>query len=149
MLPISICLPDCNAIRISRATSFTAVETFGKGRITFKFDEFISEAFCPFPLFPSDGFSVPFFQFFVTSPPLTAGGLKCFAYFHCHTSLDAESFLISGIKIVIIKIAFFENLVLADCPAVILGFAKIQSRSHRIIFTMFPPLRSIGKVFQI
>ena len=29
-----------------------------------------------------EGFCVSFFQFFVTSPPLTAVGLKCFAYFH-------------------------------------------------------------------
>ena len=82
MLPISICLPDCNAIRISGATSFAAVETFGKGRITFKINEFIAQAFCPFPLLQLDGFCVLFFQFFVAVPPLTAGGLKCFAYFH-------------------------------------------------------------------
>ena len=125
MLPISIFLPGNNAIRISGATSFAAVETFGKGRITFKINEFITQAFCPFPLLLLDGFCVLLSQIFIFRPPLTAGSLKCFAYFHCHTSLDAESFWISGIKIVIGKIAIFENLVFADHPSAVLGFAKI------------------------
>ena len=56
ILPISNFLHGSNTIRITWTTSFATVETFGKGRITFKIYEFISEPFCPFPLFLPDGF---------------------------------------------------------------------------------------------